>query len=124
MNKKFSVGILCQNGKFLAEKRKNNETYFPGDIIFPGGHIEKDETPEESLMREMKEELGILILKYTFIDDFYYEDGAHSKVYVITEWTGKPKPLEAEKLFWIDDENQLSNEIDKKMFRKIKEKQL
>lgn len=121
MDKKFIVGILCQNGKCLAEKRKKDEKYFPGDVVFPGGHIKENEKPEEAVIREMKEELGVLVFKYTFIGDFYYKDGACSKVYAITQWEEDPKPLDSEKLFWISDESQLSNEIDKKMFKKVKD---
>ena len=67
MTKKFVVRILCKNGKYLAEERKKYEDYFPEKIIFPGGSIEKDETPEKALIREMKEELTILLEKYNFI---------------------------------------------------------
>ena len=32
----------------------------PGFIAIPGGHTENEETPEEALRREMREELGIV----------------------------------------------------------------
>ena len=76
MAKKFVVGILCKEGKYLAEKRQDYEDYFPGMIIFPGGSIEEGETAEEALVREMEEELRIVVKRHHFIGEFHYEDGA------------------------------------------------
>ena len=120
MVKKFVVGILCKDGKYLAEKRKMDEEYNPGAIIFPGGHVEENETPEQALIREIKEELGVAVKEYSFIGEFTYEDGASSKVYAITKWTGDPKPIEADGIFWINDGSQLSKEIDKNMLKEVK----
>jgi len=122
MAKKFVVGILCKEGKYLAEKRQDYEDYFPGKVIFPGGSIEEDETAEEALIREMKEELRIVVKRHIFIGEYHYEDGATSKVYAIDQWEGTPEPIEAKSLHWIEREDQLSNETDKEMFKNVKEK--
>jgi 8-oxo-dGTP pyrophosphatase MutT (NUDIX family) len=73
------------------------------------------------LAREIKEELDIIIKEYSFIGEFFYEDGASSKVYTITKWEGEPKPIEAEEFMWVSDENQLSKEVDKNMLKKAKQ---
>lgn len=43
----------------LFEVRSNKLTTQPGEICFPGGHMENKETPEETALRETSEELGI-----------------------------------------------------------------
>ncbi len=43
---------------FLMEVRSQN-VWQPGEICFPGGHIEAGETPIGTALRETKEELGI-----------------------------------------------------------------
>ena len=48
--------IYDENGNILVQERIKND--WPG-INFPGGHVEIDESLEESCIREMKEETGL-----------------------------------------------------------------
>lgn len=43
----------------LFEVRAKKLTSQPGDICFPGGKIDNNETPEQAALREMSEELGV-----------------------------------------------------------------
>ncbi len=54
------AAIIFNHNEVLIAKR-NKEKYLGGFWEFPGGKIEKGETPEESLIREIKEELDIEI---------------------------------------------------------------
>ena len=51
-------GIIIKNKKILMIFSSKN-----GDYKFPGGGIEAEETPEEALKREIKEECGALVTK-------------------------------------------------------------
>ena len=55
---KVAAGIFTSEKGFLAMRRGENEPK-PGKWEFPGGTIEHDETPEQALLRELEEELGI-----------------------------------------------------------------
>ncbi len=55
---KVAAGIFTSEEGFLAMRRGEDEPK-PGKWEFPGGTIEHDETPEEALLRELEEELGI-----------------------------------------------------------------
>ena len=60
------IGIVEENDKFLIQKRPS--TGLLADLWeFPGGKIEKGETPQRALVREMKEELGTDIRDSTFL---------------------------------------------------------
>jgi 8-oxo-dGTP diphosphatase len=116
----FVVGILYEGGNFLAEQRRLTENYFPGAIIFPGGHIDDEEEPEDALLREMKEELEVVPQEYMFIGEFIHPDGAKNLTYLVTNWTGNLKPIEAERLVWVKNEQELTNQLDREMLRMAK----
>ena len=56
--------LLVVGDKFLAEKRKDTKKYDPGKIIIPGGCCEDGESLDESLRREMLEELTVIPTNY------------------------------------------------------------
>ena len=58
MMKRVAAAIIEKNGKILIAQRKLCSS-FGGKWEFPGGKIESEETPEQCLKRELKEELGI-----------------------------------------------------------------
>jgi 8-oxo-dGTP pyrophosphatase MutT (NUDIX family) len=73
---KFEIcirAIIQNKGKILVCFHKKKRYYF-----FPGGHLEFGESIPDALFREIKEELGIKIKKFSFIglvDNFYKEEG-------------------------------------------------
>jgi 8-oxo-dGTP diphosphatase len=63
------AAIILENdkGEFLLYLRDNKpDIPFPGYWDLIGGHVEEGETPEEGLIREVKEELDIDLKEYTF----------------------------------------------------------
>lgn len=56
-------GELC----LLFEKRAEGDIKDPGEICFPGGHMEEGESAGRCAMRETEEELGIPMNKITFV---------------------------------------------------------
>ena len=71
--KRASVAILLTeiNGtpNVIFEVRGKNLREQPGDICFPGGKIDKDETPKEAVIREIEEELGLSYEKVEIIKE-------------------------------------------------------
>jgi 8-oxo-dGTP diphosphatase len=63
------AAIILENdkGEFLLYLRDNKPGIpFPNHWDLIGGHVEDGETPEEALVREFKEELGLDLKEYTF----------------------------------------------------------
>ncbi len=52
-----SVAVIVRQGRLLLIRRSRH-VVAPGMFCFPGGGIEADETEEEALKREIREELG------------------------------------------------------------------
>lgn len=47
----------------------------PAIYGLPGGHMDKDEVPDETIVREIDEELGIVAPKLEHVDFFMHENG-------------------------------------------------
>jgi ADP-ribose pyrophosphatase YjhB (NUDIX family) len=100
-------GILKKSSKFLLMKRFNTG-YKDGFFTLPAGHIEKDELPKETMLRELKEETGLFCdiesiipvhVMYRICDsgrtyvDYYFE---------ILKYNGNPEIKEPEKCDYVD----------------------
>jgi len=89
----------------LAERP--SKKHLEGLFEFPGGKVEPDESPEEALVRELREELGIHVDSnslhpLTFASHSYEEKGFHllMPLYACSSWVGKPEGKENQKLVW------------------------
>lgn len=65
------AAVIKNKNKILATQRGYGE--FKGGWEFPGGKIEEGETPQEALVREIKEELDTEIAVGNLIDTIEYE---------------------------------------------------
>ncbi|MBK9388711.1 MAG: NUDIX domain-containing protein [Bacteroidetes bacterium] len=67
------AAIILENdkGDFLLALRDNKSWIpFPNHWDLIGGHVEEGETPEEALVREYNEELGLELKEYKFYKEF------------------------------------------------------
>lgn len=55
----MAAGVLVDDGRVLLGLRHRDRSYEPGTWDLPGGHVEPEETPQQALQRELREELGI-----------------------------------------------------------------
>ena len=83
---------------------------FAGLWEFPGGKVEQGEGPEEALVRELKEELGIEIAKVdltplTFASHAYPDFHLLMPVYLCARWRGTLAAQEGQELLWVRPED-------------------
>lgn len=98
-------GLIYQDGKYLLMERPR---FKGGGYGLPGGHVEKNETPVEALVRETYEELGLKINPATLhmVRLIYREKGATRKIHFIfkvNEWQGEPvnrEPTKCKGIGW------------------------
>jgi 8-oxo-dGTP diphosphatase len=73
---------------------------------FPGGKVEAGERPEQTLIRELREELGIIVNEaclapLTFASHAYPEFHLLMPLYVCRRWEGTVRALEGQQLAWV-----------------------
>jgi len=121
------TGIIQREDKVLLGRRPEGGS-LPGVWEFPGGKVERNESPEDALQRELNEELGIdaKIGQLLFsITHFYAKDvGILLLFYKVSYWKGEPKTQQHTELKWVKL-NELSNidfpEANKKVLPRILE---
>lgn len=99
------VAVIKNENKIFATARGYGE--FKGQWGFPGGKIEAGETPQEALVREIKEELETTIQVGDLIDTIEYDYPTfHLSMdcYWCDVVEGELKLLEAESARWLSKE--------------------
>ena len=96
--------MICDGkGNVLVQDKKNHPTWHGWN--FPGGHVEKGEYVTPSVIREMKEETGLLIEnpKLCGIKEFHkLKDGKRYIVflYIADKFSGELKSSSEGDIFW------------------------
>jgi 8-oxo-dGTP diphosphatase len=94
MTKICAAAVIVYDSKILLGKRAPGQLLYPDVWDLPGGHLEAGESPDQALIRELEEELGIVPTRFTQLDIFDELNpekyGAHQyHVYLVTEWSGQ-----------------------------------
>ena len=97
-----AAALLDGNGRVLMQQRKLSKQH-GGLWEFPGGKVEAGETLDSALVRELREELGIIIEPASIAPlAFAARPGEPVVVmlYTCTTWQGEAQCLEAEAIGW------------------------
>lgn len=99
------AGIITKDGRVLLAQRKDDCKREAGKWEFPGGKIEKGETPEEALRREIMEELGVNIeVGSEFCRSTASKKGARidMRTFFARHVSGEPKAIDCKAFRWAD----------------------
>ena len=100
-----AVALVDVDGRVLVSERPAGKQ-LAGLWEFPGGKVEPGERPEETLIRELAEELGIRVEEpclapLTFASHAYPDFHLLMPLYVCRRWTGTPQAMEGQALKWV-----------------------
>ena len=104
------LSTLCyieRDGKYLMLHRTVKENDVNQDKwIGVGGHFETDESPEECLLREVKEETGYTLTSYRFRGLVTFVSGhgvtEYMSLFTADGFEGEPIPCDEGELEWVD----------------------
>lgn len=100
-----AVALVDADGRVLVSERPAGKQ-LAGLWEFPGGKVEPGERPEETLIRELSEELGITVEEpclapLTFASHAYPDFHLLMPLYVCRRWKGTPRSMEGQALKWV-----------------------
>ena len=100
-----ACALVDVDGRILLAQRPEGKS-MAGLWEFPGGKVEAGERPEETLMRELGEELGIevneaCLAPLTFASHTYEDFHLLMPLYICRRWTGSPIGRENQALKWV-----------------------
>ncbi len=110
---RVAAAFLIHNEKVLIARRKA-PPLLAGKWEFPGGKVEKGETPEGCLARELEEEFGITIEVGKFMADSVHRRehrAFHILAYQATWLTGQIIPVAHDSWAWAGSDNLLEYDL-------------
>jgi 8-oxo-dGTP diphosphatase len=107
-----ACALIDLDGRVLIAQRPPGKS-MAGLWEFPGGKVEPGERPEQSLIRELEEELGIVVKEeclapLTFASHSYPDFHLLMPLYVCRRWQGFVEAREQQALKWVRP-NELRN---------------
>ena len=100
-----ACALIDPDGRVLVAQRPPDKA-MAGLWEFPGGKMEAGERPEETLIRELAEELGIAVKEaclapFTFASHSYETFHLLMPLYICRRWDGTPAAREHQALKWV-----------------------
>ena len=100
-----AAALVDSDGRVLIAQRPEGKS-LAGQWEFPGGKVEPGETPEAALIRELEEELGIIVKQaclapFVFASHTYDDFHLLMPLYLIRRWEGEPESREHKALKWV-----------------------
>lgn len=108
-----AAALIDPDGRMLIAQRPPGKA-MAGLWEFPGGKWEPGETPEQALIRELDEELGLSVKEpclapFTFASHAYANFHLLMPLYVCRRWDGTPVPRIHQAIKWVRPRDLMSD---------------
>jgi 8-oxo-dGTP diphosphatase len=110
-----AAALTDPDGRVLLQRRAPGRA-MAGLWEFPGGKVEEGERPEEALVRELAEELGIAVEAGALVPACFASAALGERhmvllLYICRSWEGDPRPLDAAALKWVRPAEMIAEEM-------------
>ena len=100
-----ACALIDIDGRILLTRRPEGKA-MAGLWEFPGGKMEPGESPEEAVIRELQEELGIdvasnCLAAFAFASHRYENFNLLMPLFLCRRWNGRPQGREGQALAWV-----------------------
>jgi len=102
--------VIFRRGDEILLTLRQNTGYFDGWYVVPSGHIEEGELPIDGALREVEEEVGLMLdrtklrLAHTMYRTKHDDTGDRADYFfVVDTWEGKPinkEPMKCKEIAW------------------------
>ena len=111
MDKTVMIYLEKNNQYLMLYRNKKKKDINKNKYIGVGGHVEKGETPDEAIVREVKEETGLDLLSFRKRGLVYFVlNGYEEEMYIYTSLDFKGELIECNEgdLLWVDKDKVMS----------------
>lgn len=99
-----AVGVIMRGTQVLISWRHASQ-HQGNRYEFPGGKVDAGETPQQGLVRELQEELGIKVqqaIRAQQLEFAYPEKTVRLHIFKVTDFTGEPAGQEGQPVRWVE----------------------
>lgn len=103
-----SVGIIRLSSQKTCLTKRSAVKHLGGLWEFPGGKVEQGESAYQALVREMAEEVGIVVQSASLVDTIrhqYPDRTVKLHFYMIDQFQGQPHAKESQELVFVDHQD-------------------
>jgi 8-oxo-dGTP diphosphatase len=97
-----TAAVIERDGAYLLTTRPEG-THLAGCWEFPGGKCEAGETPEQSLERELREELDVAstVAREIYRTEYRYPERFLELRFFSCQISGEPRPMQGQQVRWV-----------------------
>jgi 8-oxo-dGTP diphosphatase len=99
-----AAGVLRDAAGRVLLAERSGDAAFAGLWEFPGGKLDRGETPEHALIRELREELGIEVGDYRHLlslDHDYPDRAVRLHFFLVERWRDAVRAAAGQRLRWV-----------------------
>ncbi len=110
----IAAGIIRNAHQQIFITERPDGTHMAGFWEFPGGKLEKGERAEEALVRELEEEVGIIVTEsqlFHRVDHEFDDRFITLYFFIVSNWDNEPYGKEGQKSRWVEQKDLVANEF-------------